>query len=349
MLIDNIPSPNGNHNAGDLHFGKDGYLYVTVGDGGCDYAGGGCAGTNDAARDQQRPAREDPAHHPRRRHSRRTTPSRAPARRAAPRRAARPPGKSCQETFAWGLRNPFRFAFDPNAAGTRFFINDVGQNIWEEIDEGVAGADYGWNVREGPCANGSTTNCGPPPRGHDEPDLRLRPQLDGLRVDHRRRVRAERRSGRPSTTARTCSPTTSAARSSGSIRARRAATRARTFATRARRLERRPPGVRPRAGGPGALLHDLRQRRPGAADLAHRRQLATAAAATAAPTSGPAPLAVSFDGSGSTDPERRLADVPLGLRRRRDGADDDSDDEPHATRRPARCTASLARSRPARR
>src|SRR3712207_130629 len=35
VLIDNIPSPNGNHNAGDLHFGKDGYLYASVGDGGC--------------------------------------------------------------------------------------------------------------------------------------------------------------------------------------------------------------------------------------------------------------------------------------------------------------------------
>ena len=51
-----------------------------------------------------------------------------------------------------GLRNPFRIAFDPNAAGTRFFINDVGQNTWEEVDLGQAGADYGWNVREGHCA-----------------------------------------------------------------------------------------------------------------------------------------------------------------------------------------------------
>ena len=56
-------------------------------------------------------------------------------------------------------------AFDPNAAGTRFFINDVGQGAWEEIDLGQAGADYGWNVREGHCANGSTTNCGAPPAG----------------------------------------------------------------------------------------------------------------------------------------------------------------------------------------
>ncbi|MFN2470399.1 MAG: sorbosone dehydrogenase family protein [Gaiellaceae bacterium] len=53
VLIDNIPSWNGNHNAGDLQFGKDGLLYVTVGDGGCDYAGNsGCAGSNDAARDR---------------------------------------------------------------------------------------------------------------------------------------------------------------------------------------------------------------------------------------------------------------------------------------------------------
>ncbi|HEY6400598.1 MAG TPA: PQQ-dependent sugar dehydrogenase, partial [Blastocatellia bacterium] len=70
------------------------------------------------------------------------------------------PGNSCQETFATGLRNPFRLAFDPNAAETRFFINDVGQGAWEEIDQGRPGADYGWNMREGPCANNSTTNCG---------------------------------------------------------------------------------------------------------------------------------------------------------------------------------------------
>jgi len=53
VLIDNIPSPGGNHNGGDLHFGADGYLYVSVGDGGCDYRDiSRCAGANAAARDR---------------------------------------------------------------------------------------------------------------------------------------------------------------------------------------------------------------------------------------------------------------------------------------------------------
>ena len=79
------------------------------------------------------------------------------------------PGNWCQETFAWGLRNPFRFNMDPNAADTRFFINDTGQDHWEEIDLGQPGADYGWNVREGHCAVASSVNCDPPPLGMTNP------------------------------------------------------------------------------------------------------------------------------------------------------------------------------------
>jgi uncharacterized protein (TIGR03437 family) len=168
VLLDNISSWNGNHNAGDLAFGKDGLLYITTGDAGCDPAGdSGCAGQNDASRDTHtllgkvlRITRDG------------AIPPGNPWQGAGTARCnsgPAPPGTRCQETFAWGLRNPFRFAFDPNAAGVRLFILDVGQNVWEEINEGRAGADYGWNIREGPCANGSATNCGAAPPGLTDP------------------------------------------------------------------------------------------------------------------------------------------------------------------------------------
>jgi len=50
--------------------------------------------------------------------------------------------------WAYGLRNPFTFAFQPGT-GT-LYINDVGQSTWEEIDLGSAGANYGWPNSEGP-------------------------------------------------------------------------------------------------------------------------------------------------------------------------------------------------------
>ncbi len=57
--------------------------------------------------------------------------------------------------WALGLRNPFTFAVQPGTG--RIFINDVGQDTWEEINEAVAGANYGWPNCEGFCspANGS--------------------------------------------------------------------------------------------------------------------------------------------------------------------------------------------------
>jgi glucose/arabinose dehydrogenase/PKD repeat protein len=169
VLLDEIPNPAGNHNGGHLVFGKDNYLYVTVGDGGCDYSGvGGCAGSNDAARDRHAlvgkvlritAAGGIPADNP----------FRGPNSARCNLTGRTTADKICQEIFAWGLRNPFRLGFDPNAAGTRFFINDVGQVSWEEIDEGRAGADYGWNVREARCLTNSTTNCPPPPAGMTDP------------------------------------------------------------------------------------------------------------------------------------------------------------------------------------
>jgi len=47
------------------------------------------------------------------------------------------------------VRNPFTFSFQPGVG--RMFINDVGQNIWEEINDGIAGSNYGWPTCEGFC------------------------------------------------------------------------------------------------------------------------------------------------------------------------------------------------------
>jgi glucose/arabinose dehydrogenase len=169
VLIDNIPAPQSYHIGADLQFGKDGLLYVSTGDGGCDYAGdSGCLEMNDASRDRHvllgkvlRITRDGaiPAGNPWQGTG--TARCNVTGRTTA--------GTRCQETFAWGLRNPFRLAVDPNSPTTRFFINDVGEITWEEIDLGQAGADYGWNVREGFCATGSTTDCGAPPTGMTNP------------------------------------------------------------------------------------------------------------------------------------------------------------------------------------
>jgi hypothetical protein len=53
--------------------------------------------------------------------------------------------------WALGLRNPFTFAFQPGTG--RMFINDVGAGTWEEINDGAAGANYGWPNCEGACGN----------------------------------------------------------------------------------------------------------------------------------------------------------------------------------------------------
>jgi glucose/arabinose dehydrogenase len=166
VLIDNILSPNGNHNGGDLHFGKDNYLYASVGDGGCDYASpSNCQYNNDASRDTNillgkvlRITRDG------------GIPPDNPYQGANSGRCnvngRTTAGDFCQETFARGFRNPFRMAFDPDAAGTSFRVDDVGGAQWEEIDTGKNGADYGWNLCEGTHDNpyrAGSVNCSAAP------------------------------------------------------------------------------------------------------------------------------------------------------------------------------------------
>ncbi len=170
VLVDRMPARGTNHNAGDVHFGKDGFLYISIGDGGTDYNGAspGGGGGNDAARDKHvltgkilRITRDGDVPP--------SNPFYANGTRRCNRTGATTPGEHCEETFAWGLRNPFRFAMDPNASGTRFYINDVGQGAYEEVDESQAGADYGWNCREGRHDNNTGGPCSPRPIGMIDP------------------------------------------------------------------------------------------------------------------------------------------------------------------------------------
>ncbi len=154
VLLDWIPTPATNHNAGDLNIGPDGKLYVSVGDGGCQLSGLGCGGTNDNAR-----SRTHLLGKILRLNFDGTVPADNPYAPTSTRRCGHPAGDTnpgstalCSETWAWGLRNPFRFAF---RADGLMHVNDVGQGSREEVDVGAAGADYGWNCREGKIANPS--------------------------------------------------------------------------------------------------------------------------------------------------------------------------------------------------
>ena len=164
--IDNMPNPDGIHNAGDLKFGKDGNLYISVGDGGCDYAGdSGCGSSNDAARDLHvllgkvlriRPDGGDPADEPVPRNGQRPL---------QPGRAHRP-GQEVPGDLRLGAAQPVsgsrstRTRRRPASSSTT-----SGSATWEEIDLGQAGPTTAGTSAKGHCAQGSTTNCGPPPAG----------------------------------------------------------------------------------------------------------------------------------------------------------------------------------------
>jgi Glucose / Sorbosone dehydrogenase len=62
-------------------------------------------------------------------------------------RGAGPAQAGMPEIFAFGFRNPFRMSFD--TASGRLFVGDVGQNDIEEVDIVVRGGNYGWNRKEG--------------------------------------------------------------------------------------------------------------------------------------------------------------------------------------------------------
>jgi glucose/arabinose dehydrogenase len=145
-ILTDIPDDDVNHNGGTVRFGTDGMLYVSIGD---DYAE--CAAQDTSAL-LGRILRLDVS--------------------GLPSGAGGPPAKSllvppgnpfsgptddARLTWAFGLRNPFRFQVD--RANGQLFIGDVGLSSYEEIDWADApGRDFGWPYLEGPVA-GPVASC----------------------------------------------------------------------------------------------------------------------------------------------------------------------------------------------
>lgn len=143
------------HNGGDMKFGKDGFLYISTGDGGhrpvcqdpADVMGSFLRLTEDGGIPPEGNAYKG---------------KKVVRCNVTGRPIEEEEGAQCAEVWAKGLRNPFRFALDPAAEETLFYINDVGGGTWEEINEAgtnYRGVNYGWEEREGPCQKNSETKC----------------------------------------------------------------------------------------------------------------------------------------------------------------------------------------------
>jgi glucose/arabinose dehydrogenase len=142
-----VEQPFPNHNGGALEFGPDGFLYLGLGDGGsvADPMGNGQDGNLlgsilrlDVSGDQIAIPEDNPF--------------------ADGSQGFEP------ETFAYGFRNPWRFSFDRDSG--QLWVADVGQRRFEEVDVVESGANYGWNIMEGP-------ECFQPEEGCDQTGLEL--------------------------------------------------------------------------------------------------------------------------------------------------------------------------------
>jgi glucose/arabinose dehydrogenase len=137
-----IDKPQFNHNAGTVAFGPDGYLYISIGDGG---------GANDVGLGHVEDWYPDNAGGNGQDITENLLGSilRIDVDGGAP--YAIPPDnpfvgtEGLDEIWAYGFRNPYRISFD----GGSLFAGDAGQLLWEEVSLVVKGGNYGWNVKEG--------------------------------------------------------------------------------------------------------------------------------------------------------------------------------------------------------
>lgn len=164
-VILRIDQPQFNHNSGALAFGPDGMLYATIGDGGGaddqpeqdmqDFLGVPILGHGESG-NAQNPGnilgtliRIDP-HGNNAPNGQYGIPQDNPFFAPDSPAVGGMPGCAdglCDEIYAYGFRNAFRFSFDMRS-GTAF-VADVGQNDIEEVNIAIAGANYGWKLKEG--------------------------------------------------------------------------------------------------------------------------------------------------------------------------------------------------------
>jgi len=162
VLMEGAPTHKFFHNGGAVKFGNDGKLYVTTGDGGGDGKGTSQDRTNlhgsilrlndDGSVPSDNPFTYQGGYN--------GVPCGQTGGVLPP---DAPKDAICSEIFSYGFRNPFRIVMDPHETEkTRFYVNDVGGAVWEEISEAgtdFAGKNYGWPTYEGPCKFGQTGDC----------------------------------------------------------------------------------------------------------------------------------------------------------------------------------------------
>jgi glucose/arabinose dehydrogenase len=177
-----IDKPQMNHNGGTLAFGPEGYLYISVGDGG---------GANDTdmghvddwytvnAGGNGQDITQNLLGNVLRINVNKGDPYAIPSTNPFVGKAG------LDEIYAYGLRNPFRFSFDMGGSH-QLYLGDAGQDLWEEIDLVVKGGNYGWNVKEGLyCFNAANSEESLPSCPSQTPDgaLLRNPVLEYTHID----------------------------------------------------------------------------------------------------------------------------------------------------------------------
>jgi glucose/arabinose dehydrogenase len=163
------PTGESNHNGGWLAFGPDGYLYLSIGDGGGGNDNHGTCGNGQSTTNiLGKLLRIDPAQSPANRPPDCSgLPGTPPYRIPADNPLVGGSATNCEEIYATGLRNPWRPSFD-RVTGD-LYIADVGQNCWEEVNFSAVGTargrNFGWREMEGThCFNIATaSNCNSSP------------------------------------------------------------------------------------------------------------------------------------------------------------------------------------------